>query len=118
MECPLTLIVGVTRDGQTLTIKDLQNQHNHEINKSCYEHLPRQRKLDTDTKNEVKNMLKLKANKKMVQYELTQNLGKIVTMKDIHNLGRQTNTTQNDTLSTLLTEMKSIPGMLFHYFVK
>lgn len=54
----------------------------------------------------------------MVQYELTQNLGKIVTMKDIHNLGRQTNTTQNDTLSTLLTEMKSIPGMLFHYFVK
>ena len=73
--------VGVTKGGDMLIVKEIHNQHNHDMSKFSYDHLPRQRKLDTDTQKDVRNMLKLKANKKLVQYELTSSTGKVVTMK-------------------------------------
>ena len=112
MECPFTINVGVTKGGDMLIVKEIHNQHNHDMSKSSYDHLPRQRKLDTDTQKDVRNMLTLKANKKLVKYELTSSTGKVVTMKDIHNIGKSTYTMSSDseTLSALLDAMINVSG--------
>ena len=52
--------------------------HNHEVTKSFFELLPSQHKLDKETKKKAKEMLDVKANKKMVQQYLTQKRGKVV----------------------------------------
>lgn len=61
MACPFKIKIMISKDGQTLEIKELKNEHNHELQKVAYEHLPRLRKLDMDTK--TRNMLSLKASK-------------------------------------------------------
>lgn len=63
MARPFKIKIMISKDGQTLEIKELKNEHNHELQKVAYEHLPRLRKLDTDTKTNVRNMLSLKASK-------------------------------------------------------
>ena len=54
--------------------------------KSFFELLPSQRKLDKETKKKAKEMLDVKANKKMVQQYLTEETGKVLLLKDVHNL--------------------------------
>ena len=65
---------------------DVVKIHNHEVTKSFFELLPSQRKLDKETKKKAKEMLDVKANKKMVQQYLTEKTGKVVLLKDVHNL--------------------------------
>ena len=50
-------------------------------------HLPQQRKLSGDIYQETKNMLNVKGNKTMIQRHIYRNTGKIVTLKNLHNLG-------------------------------
>ena len=45
-----------------------------------YAHLPHQRQLDAETKDEVKRLLELKVNKRLWRDHET---GKVVTLKDI-----------------------------------
>ena len=59
-------------------------------------HLPQQWKLSGDTYQETKNMLNVKANKTMIQQHIYRNTGKIVTLKDLHNLGSDKDTSSND----------------------
>ena len=49
-------------------------------------HLPSQRKLPTDAKDKAIKWLEMKANKKMVQQQLTRETGKIVLLKDLNNI--------------------------------
>ena len=84
--------------------------HNRQVS---FQHLPRQRKLDDKEKQEAKGMLRLKANKKLIQSHLVQGTGKVVTLKDIHNLAsedRRKEAPVND-LQALVNEMKKSPGM-------
>ncbi len=48
--------------------------------------MPKQRRLDPESKEEAVRLLKVKANKKFVQNHLICITGKTVTMKGVHNV--------------------------------
>lgn len=51
-----------------------------------FKHLPQQRKLSKDDKAKAAALLEMKANKKLVQQQLTQETGNIVLLKDLSNI--------------------------------
>ena len=51
-----------------------------------YEHLPAQRKLPEETKKQAEHLLKLKANRKLIQQELSKQSNKIILFKDLSNI--------------------------------
>ncbi|KAK3105874.1 hypothetical protein FSP39_007585 [Pinctada imbricata] len=62
----------------------------------------------------MKKRLKLtnscQSNRKLVQEHMQKTSGKVVTMKDIHNVKRSTPSTDSSLLMDLLHEMKKVPG--------
>lgn len=70
-------------------------------------HLPRQRRLGEDMLQETKNMLNVKANKKMIQQHIYQQSGKIVTLKDLHNMASDATTVN---VKILVEEMGKVEG--------
>ena len=72
-------------------------------------HLPQQRRLDEDTLEQTKNMLSVKANKKMVQEHIYRQSGKIVILKDLHNIAQKSKKTVVDA-QALLEEMRKVDG--------
>ena len=84
--CGFKIRIKASPNGQKLVVADVVKTHNHEVTKSFFELLPSQRKLDKETKKKAKEMLDVKANKKMVQQYLTEKTGKVVLLKDVHNL--------------------------------
>ena len=49
-------------------------------------HMPKQRRLDSETKDEAVKLLELRANKKLFRNHLMNTTGKTVTLKDLHNI--------------------------------
>ena len=49
-------------------------------------HMPKQRRLDPETKQEVAGIMQLKLNKKLLQNHLVCLTGKPIILKDLHNL--------------------------------
>ena len=78
-----------------------------------YDHLPHQRKLDTDEKENVKGLLKLKVNKKLLQQYISECTQKVVTLKDISNIqtGLRSKKDKND-ISTVVSKLKAMEGAL------
>ena len=64
----------------------MNNEHNHEFNEKLFKYLPKQRHLSLEERQDVENMLKVKANKKMLQNNAMQKMGKHVILKDLHNI--------------------------------
>ena len=62
---------------------------------SCLSH---QRKLPETEKENIHQMLEMKANKKIIQSSIMQSTGNVVLMKDIHNL-KMSNVQDNDLTS-------------------
>ena len=54
--------------------------------KELFRQLPQQRKLTNVEKEKAKQLLQLKANKKMVKDDLQSSTGKVVLLKDLSNL--------------------------------
>ena len=94
-----------------LEIKSLDEQHNHETNKELFRNLWQQRKLGDEEKENIRQMLDMKANKKIIQSNIMQATGKVVLMKDIHNM-KVTNNKQNDltTLQKAVNELTKVHG--------
>ena len=94
-----------------LEIKSLDEQHNHETNKELFRNLWQQRKLGDEEKENIRQMLDMKANKKIIQSNIMQATGKVVLMKDIHNM-KVTNNKQNDltTLQKAVNELTKVNG--------
>ena len=55
--------------------------------KVAFAHLPQQRRLDDESKKEVSDMLALKVNKKLLQCHIMTGTGRIVILRDLHNIG-------------------------------
>ncbi len=53
---------------------------------NLYKHLPQQRKLSKEAKENALSLLSMKANKKMVQEELSQKTGNVILLKDLTKL--------------------------------
>ena len=65
--CPFEMELVFSQNNQELEVMKLVEEHNHILNKNVYEHLPRQWALPEDLALEVKESIKLKANKKLLQ---------------------------------------------------
>ena len=72
--------------------------------------MPHVRKLPDDVKENVKDMLKMKPNKKILQQRIRATTGKCVSLKDLHNLNPPPSY-RND-LVALVEEMKKEPGKI------
>ena len=72
--------------------------------------MPKQRRLDSEEKEEAVKLLTLRANKKLVQNHLMSLTSKTVTLKDIHNIaGKAVPAFKND-FQELVKEMKKVKG--------
>ena len=112
MGCRAHITVRASADGQKLEVKSLDEQHNHEVNRELFRNLYHQRKLDDAQKENIKQMLDMKANKKIIQSNLMQSTGKVLLMKDIHNLKRSDAKNRNDhsTLQNAVNEFNRCNG--------
>ena len=59
-------MVRASADGQKLEVKSIDEQHNHEVNRELFRNLYHQRKLDDAEKKNVKQMLDMKTNNKII----------------------------------------------------
>ena len=74
-----------------------------------YNHYPRQRKLGPELKATVKEMMKLKANKKLIQASLVKDGNRVILLKDLHNL--QAEDRPKNCGNTLVQQLDNIPGV-------
>ena len=97
----------------------MNNEHNHEIKDKLFKYLPKQRHLSSEERKDVENMLKVNANKKMLQNYAMQKAVKNVTLKDIHNI--QSNIMKKDKdinkgpLEQFHTILSERPGAIVEY---
>ena len=74
----------------------------------------KQRRLDSEAKDEAVKLLKLRANKKLVQNHLMSATGKTVTLKDIHNIVTRSVPAFRNNFQELVEEMKRMKGELVY----
>ena len=76
-----------------------------------YDHLPRQRHLDSEESETVKSLLRVQANKKLVQQHISQASGKVMTLKDLSNVIDDQSTKGNE-LETVVKDLTAINDKL------
>ncbi|XP_047146768.1 uncharacterized protein LOC124819321 [Hydra vulgaris] len=106
-DCPFYLYFKASDDGQALIWQELNNTHNHEVSEIFYKHLPNQRRLPDYAIAKAETLLGLKANKKLLQRELLNETGKMLTLRDLSNIAASAHNsdTQND-LTAFITTLK------------
>ena len=77
-----------------------------------FDHLPQQRRLDSAQQKEVSTMLELKANKKLVQQHIQSKSGRVVLLKDIHNVMNHAQTDKSKDFEAAIQELKKAPGIV------
>ena len=75
----------VTPDGQKMMVTSVKDVHNHDVSAEEFQLNARVRKLDQSTQEDVKRMLQVNANRKLVQQFFSEKTGKSLLMHDIHN---------------------------------
>jgi len=100
MGCKAELKFRASADGQHLELRSMNEIHNHEINETVFRNLFQQRRLDKDAKENVQSLLSVRANKKMIQTRVMEETGKVVKLKDIHNI-KATNKSPNSDMTML-----------------
>lgn len=88
IDCPFQLKLRSSDEGHSLIITKYINEHNHDISQPLYYLLPAQRRLEQPDKNKAAEMLKVSANRKLFRQDLSENTGKSITMKDVHNIAK------------------------------
>ncbi|KAG0431949.1 hypothetical protein HPB47_021263 [Ixodes persulcatus] len=89
-------------NGEHLEVMSSKTEHNHPVSKATYEQLPKQRALPEEVKGEVQELIKLKANKKLIKQKIQQETGRVVLLKDLSNLASSLKPpTKNDLQETV-----------------
>ena len=88
--CPFEIYITLSPDGTSVIVSSINQEHNHQLSKEIYSHLPRQRNLTGELKEEVIDAIRLKANSKLIQQKIETTTGRPVTLKDIANLKNAT----------------------------
>jgi zinc finger SWIM domain-containing protein 3 len=74
------------KKGKEFVLKDICDQHNHEVLKSIIERHPKRRKLGPEDEEVALQALKLKSNKKLLQQAIKKKTNKYLKLKDLTNL--------------------------------
>ena len=98
-------------------VSKMNNEHNHEINEKLFKYLPKQRHLSSEERQDVENMLKVNANKEMLQNYVMQKTGKNV-LKDLQNIQSNIKKKDKDINKGPLEEVAAIcserPGDIYY----
>ena len=84
--CPFVIRFRASKDGTSLVCVKLVTDHNHIVSKESFDLDYMQRRLDDDTKYQIAQMTKVNANRKLIQTHVAKTTGKMVPLKDIHNI--------------------------------
>ncbi len=90
MNCPCTIIVGSSEDGERLVIRSMVEIHNHEIIIEAFRHTKQQRKLPETVRQEAAIMLEMGAKPAKVRHHIIKQTGKVVTGSDVQNIRTKT----------------------------
>eukprot|EP00794_Sanderia_malayensis_P013540 gene13540-14944_t len=85
-KCPFEICLMLSQDGKSLEVTKRNDEHNHATSNEVYNHLPRQRNINGNLKDEIKDVIRLKANSKLIQQKIQTATGRPITLKDIANL--------------------------------
>ncbi|CAN7982721.1 unnamed protein product [Ixodes pacificus] len=113
IDCPAHISFLATKDGKCLEATEVVDEHNHALSEKCYQHLPRQRRLNEEEKDEAKKLLALKANKKCVQGYFFSG-GKKVLLRDLHNLttSMKADSVKGSTLDSIASRVQESGGTM------
>lgn len=78
--CEASLYLKASKSGNFLEVTNINKNHNHEISKTLFSHLPNQRNLKPETKAIVLEIMDLKVNKKMIQNKSMKDSSKVLTL--------------------------------------
>ncbi|KAH3772447.1 hypothetical protein DPMN_173785 [Dreissena polymorpha] len=112
MGCKAEIKVRASADAQFLEVGSLNELHKHETNNAVFRTLPQQRQLETHEKDNIANMLSVKANNKMITQQVMNETGKFLLLKDIHNLHAKLKSTTKDvtTLQSAVDHLSKCNG--------
>ena len=84
---------------------------------ATYRHLFHKRKMDPEQNEKVKQMLQMKANRKLVQQHIKKETGVNVLLKDLHNLCGKQKGAPPVNLEAVVNELKqSKKGRLLNFY--
>ena len=86
----------------------MNEEHNHDISENGFKHFPKQRRLSPTVEEEIDQLLSMHANKKLVQQHIFQSSGKVVLLKDLHNIKARTQKSSGNDLQALVEEMQRV----------
>lgn len=79
-------MLRASKDGKSLEVVGVSNEHNHECTNYVNQNLPHQRKLPEDVKQEVVEMMLLHIDRKKIIEYVKKKTNKSITVKDLFNL--------------------------------
>ncbi|XP_043270291.1 uncharacterized protein [Venturia canescens] len=85
-KCEAMFSFTCSSDGKYLQLTKLIETHNHICSEKLYNFLPQVRAMTTHEKFQVKELLNLGANKKIVKQKLAKDFGKQILLKDLSNV--------------------------------
>ncbi|ELU08802.1 hypothetical protein CAPTEDRAFT_194064 [Capitella teleta] len=94
-DCPAAIRLKAIKDGQQLEVE-------------AFKHLPQQRILCGAEKERVAGLLKIQANKKLVQQQLMEDTGNVVLLKDLHNIAARV--VPRKSVKSVVETLSAVPG--------
>ena len=86
MGCQAKITLSYSKATKCLVVKECTLDHNHRIGENIMKHYPSARKLSVNEKKHVTELISVKANNKHIRDLVVRKYGKLITLKDIHNL--------------------------------
>lgn len=82
------------------------------FDQELHRHLPQQRRLPLALRDEARELLKMKANKKLVQHYVVEKSGNLATLKDLSNIMQGCQADSRNDLHTFVDRLRNKYGTL------
>ncbi|XP_003240149.2 uncharacterized protein LOC100575956 isoform X2 [Acyrthosiphon pisum] len=105
--CEAYIYLIANAKGDALELTRMNDEHNHEKSETLFSHLPNQRRVTPQEKMEVLELMKLKANKKLIQHKMQTKTGKVINLKDIANIYTTGKTPSHNSLSEIVEQLQN-----------
>lgn len=112
MGCKAEIRLNASSDGKCLEVRFVNEIHNHEINDSVFRNFFQRGRLEAEDKENVAHLLSVRANNKMIQQRLMTETGKVILLKDIHNIRTKLKSSNTDmtTLQSAIDHLSACNG--------
>ena len=84
--CQAKITVAYDRLNKQLAVTECSLVHNHCIGEAIFQHYPAARRLSKEEEQDIKEIIQLRPNSKLVHNLIAHKYGKQLTLKDIHNI--------------------------------